>query len=72
MKITNPETGATHDEPVCPEGCGGFAAIPNPLCSGPHGKEDVNNAMRRICAAVGHVHGSSFCLRCKEPNASIS
>lgn len=71
MKITNPETGATHDEPICPE-CSGFQAIAEPGCTAPHVDDGGNDVMRRICAAVGHVHGSSFCLRCKEPNASIS
>jgi hypothetical protein len=68
MKITNPETGATHDEPICRE-CSGLLAMPNPLCPGFHGPKDRHDAMRRICAAVGHIQGGSFCLRCKGPNA---
>jgi hypothetical protein len=68
MIITNPETGASHDEPLCRGGCGGFEAIQNPLCVHPevHGTENADKVMRRICAAVGHVLGTNVCLRCKD------
>lgn len=71
MKITNPETGAKHDEPLCPE-CSAFQAIADPLCTEPHGTDDWHDTARRICAAVGHIPGTSFCRRCKEPNAALS
>lgn len=67
MLITNPDTGATHDEPLCGGGCGGFAAMPNHLCAAKHGMEEPRDTLRRICAAVGHVTSMAHhCLRCKD------
>lgn len=67
MLIINPDTGATHEEPLCDLGCGGFAAMPNPLCAAEHGTEEPRDTMLRICAAVGHITSRSIhCLRCDE------
>jgi hypothetical protein len=72
MLIMNEDTGTTHDEPLCSAGCGGFAAILNPLCEGPHAEEAGEAVFARICAAVGHIPGLSErwggrCLRCRAP-----
>lgn len=65
MIITNHETGATHEEPICRTGCGAFEAAPNPLCAGQHGSDTPDVIMRRICSVVGHIPGAK-CLRCNE------